>query len=478
VGTNVQAYDADLTTYAGITPSANIQSLLGAATYAAMRTQLDLEAGTDFYSITAADTAFEGELNNSAGLRAALSDETGTGSAVFSTSPTFTGTTILANATTTNLEITGALYDGTGSKGTNGYVLQTTGTGTEWVATSSLNISGGGGASAFVDLTDVSIVSLTGNRVPFTNAGGTAITDSGDFSFNDTSDVLTVGGLTLSDGLVAFTSAATTTILNNSPFAFTIATSTSGNPLFRIDTTTGAEQVIIGGGGSSDVVIGAVGQVTNLVFEENTVIHGQGENLLTFGQAGDTINFGVNVGIGSSTPSRALTVDGGIYLASTTPSGTSSTLYNLGGTLYFNGIEVGTGGGGLWNELGADIYFDTGDVAIGTSTASKRLTVWDTVADAQFSLAYDGTRYGNFQIDSVGDLLMTASGDDIYFTDDNLWVCEAGSCPAITASSTAGYAIVENGMYFGNGMKIDQISGTTTELGIYDTSGAVILIFD
>lgn len=78
-----QPLDSDLTTYAGITPSANVQSLLGAANYAAMRTQLDLEAGTDFYSISAADAAFEGELNDSAGLRAALSDETGTGIAYF-----------------------------------------------------------------------------------------------------------------------------------------------------------------------------------------------------------------------------------------------------------------------------------------------------------------------------------------------------------------------------------------------------------
>jgi hypothetical protein len=54
-----QAADADLTTYAGITPSANVQSLLGAADYAAMRGLLDLEAGTDFYSMSAAGAAFE-----------------------------------------------------------------------------------------------------------------------------------------------------------------------------------------------------------------------------------------------------------------------------------------------------------------------------------------------------------------------------------------------------------------------------------
>ena len=44
IGTDVQAYDADLTTYAGITPSANIQSFLGAATYQAA---LDLLESSD-----------------------------------------------------------------------------------------------------------------------------------------------------------------------------------------------------------------------------------------------------------------------------------------------------------------------------------------------------------------------------------------------------------------------------------------------
>jgi hypothetical protein len=53
-----QPLDADLTTWAGLTPSANAQSLVTAANYAAMRGLLDLEAGTDFYSIAAANAAF------------------------------------------------------------------------------------------------------------------------------------------------------------------------------------------------------------------------------------------------------------------------------------------------------------------------------------------------------------------------------------------------------------------------------------
>ena len=46
IGTNVQAYNANLTTYAGIAPSANAQTLLG-HTFSQMRTDLGLVIGTD-----------------------------------------------------------------------------------------------------------------------------------------------------------------------------------------------------------------------------------------------------------------------------------------------------------------------------------------------------------------------------------------------------------------------------------------------
>lgn len=47
IGTNVQAYDADLTTWAGLTPSSDAQALVTAANYAAMRTLLGLVIGTN-----------------------------------------------------------------------------------------------------------------------------------------------------------------------------------------------------------------------------------------------------------------------------------------------------------------------------------------------------------------------------------------------------------------------------------------------
>lgn len=52
IGSNVQAYSANLSTWAGVAPSANGQSLVSAADYAAMRSLLDLEAGTDFPSLS------------------------------------------------------------------------------------------------------------------------------------------------------------------------------------------------------------------------------------------------------------------------------------------------------------------------------------------------------------------------------------------------------------------------------------------
>lgn len=81
---------------------------------------------------------------SSANLASLLTDETGTGSAVFSASPTFTGTTTFAHATSATLSVSGATtfnsvsYLWPGADGTSGQTLTTDGAGNlSWASVTS-----------------------------------------------------------------------------------------------------------------------------------------------------------------------------------------------------------------------------------------------------------------------------------------------------------------------------------------------------
>mgnify|MGYP001358193905 CR=1 FL=1 len=72
VGTDVQAYDADLDTWATVTPSANGKTLVALANYAAMRTNLSLVVGTDVQAYDAdLDAVSDRNLVNMTNLAAA-----------------------------------------------------------------------------------------------------------------------------------------------------------------------------------------------------------------------------------------------------------------------------------------------------------------------------------------------------------------------------------------------------------------------
>lgn len=114
IGTNVQAYSSNLTSFATVTPSANGLSLVSAANYAAMKVLLNLTIGTDVQAYDADLTTWAGitpaanvgtwlATPSSANLRAAVTDETGSGSLVFATSPTLVTPTLgVASATSIN----------------------------------------------------------------------------------------------------------------------------------------------------------------------------------------------------------------------------------------------------------------------------------------------------------------------------------------------------------------------------------------
>ncbi|PIR38198.1 MAG: hypothetical protein COV34_01095 [Candidatus Zambryskibacteria bacterium CG10_big_fil_rev_8_21_14_0_10_42_12] len=111
-----------------------------------------------------------------------------------------------------DLVLTGKFYDANSSAGTNGFVLRTTGTTTEWVAVGDLGIS-----QTFTGLTDT-LSSLTASRIIYTSADGTTLTDSANFVFDGTN--LGVGtttpgyrvGIGGTLGVTGTTNLATTTI--------------------------------------------------------------------------------------------------------------------------------------------------------------------------------------------------------------------------------------------------------------------------
>ncbi|MDO8575671.1 MAG: hypothetical protein Q7R78_03160, partial [bacterium] len=74
---------------------------------------------------------------------------------------------------TGSMSLNGAFYDSLTSVGSNGMVLQTTGTGVQWVATSSLGITGGSGTVTSVDMSVPTGLSISGN--PITGAGTLAL---------------------------------------------------------------------------------------------------------------------------------------------------------------------------------------------------------------------------------------------------------------------------------------------------------------
>jgi hypothetical protein len=117
-----------------------------------------------------------------------------------------------------------------------------------------------------------------------------------------------------------------------------------------------------------------------------------------------------------------------------------------------------------------------GNVGIGTSTPGAIFAITNAVSTAQQMIAYDDTTYASFLVDSVGDLTITPSGKDAIFVETNMFVCQGSACPTTTATSTAGNLFVENAVTIGSGFSVREIS--STELGLYNASGGLMIIFD
>lgn len=99
--------------------------------------------------------------------------------------------------------------------------------------------------------------------------------------------------------------------------------------------------------------------------------------------------YGQMLGLGTSTPSELLSVNGRIFLASTTaPVTTTDKLYNVGGQLYWSGNAIG----GQWDSgPSSSLNYTAGSISLGTSTPSGRLRVYDG------GLVVDGPAHPTFK---------------------------------------------------------------------------------
>jgi hypothetical protein len=249
-----------------------------------------------------------------------------------------------------NFALTGALFDGANASGTLGMVLQSTGTSTQWVATSSLGITGG--------------AALTGGMFGYVSRWLSATT-LGTSTFIDNG---LVTGINATSSSYVFNVQATSTS-NNNPF--NVASST-GTSLFTI-LANGNIGVGSSTPGSNFSVTGTAGDLDNLF----TVASSSGQQWLNVASNG-------RIGIGSSTPGASLSVTGKAGLnALVVASSTGSPLLTLDQT-----------GSVL---LGTSTAFSTGKIQIDTNLTAtgSANAIAGIYGNYVFNTAATGTQVGN-----------------------------------------------------------------------------------
>ncbi|MDD2935391.1 MAG: hypothetical protein PHX25_02865, partial [Candidatus Pacebacteria bacterium] len=113
----------------------------------------------------------------------------------------------------------------------------------------------------------------------------------------------------------------------------------------------------------------------------------------------DSINN--RVGVGTSTPTDTLSINGATYLAPiSAPAVTTDRLYNISNDLYWGGNLVSGSAVGVWASNGTDVWRASGNVGIGTSSPASA-----------YKLSVQGDTYikGNLRVN--GNTTISDSGE-------------------------------------------------------------------
>jgi len=399
---------------------------------------------------------------SSANLAAAVTDETGTGSLVFATSPTLVtpalgtpSSATLTNATgyptsalsgNINLttQVTGTLPVANGGTG----VTTSTGSGNNVLSTSPTLVTPVLGTPTSVTLTNATGLPLsTGvtGTLPIANGGTGQTTASA--GFNALSPITTTGDLILGNGTNSATRLAiganTYVLTSNGTTASWQASAASGVSSFTAGTTGFTPSTATTGAVTLAGTLATTNGGTGLTsFTSGGVVYASSTSALATGSA---LTFdGTNVGIGTSSPLATLDVSNAaarIRLASST--GTNNALLsftNSGGTSY---VGLDNSAGGLTAAYALNLYqsgaypitFSTnstekmrltsaGNLGIGTTSPVSNsgysaLTISNTTGAQAYYISTTSSVTAYIGADNNGGYIATSTNNPFIFRTNN-----------------------------------------------------------